>query len=72
MIFFTKEYAIFLMVLGGLFFWAMVESQNGWGYPAYGNRYHSASFFYFGSPDFYHERDVRSLNRRGGGIHSGK
>lgn len=67
-----KNFIIFVACLTGLYFLLFIPANNGWGYPSYGTHYHGGSIFYWGGPDYYYDRDLRSSSRIGGGIHSGK
>lgn len=75
-----KYFITLLIVLAGIYASLFFLSISGWGYPSYNHhsgRHRVYSFWYWGRPDYYMGKSVRSGSVRGssstgGGIHGGK
>ncbi|KFI12948.1 hypothetical protein F0266_10530 [Vibrio coralliilyticus] len=68
----TKKVVIIIsVVLGVLYLSLLPAAASGYGYMGY-NGYHSgASFWYWGGPSTYYERDIRSGSVSGSGVRGG-
>ncbi|PMM11202.1 hypothetical protein BCT62_01860 [Vibrio splendidus] len=72
-----KAVLIAVAILGVIYLALLPSANSGYGYMGY-NGYHSgASFWYWGGPSTYYDRDIRSgsvsgSSVRGGGPGSGK
>jgi hypothetical protein len=65
------------IILGIIYLSLMSFARNGYGYAGYYGYHRGASFWYFGGPTTYYNRNIRSgsvggINFRGGGPGSGK
>ena len=64
-------------LLAIIYFYVLYVSMNGWGYMGYYGYHRGPSFFYWGGPSTYYDRNIRNDSRsgpgyRGGGFHGGK
>jgi hypothetical protein len=72
-----KAVLIVSVILGIIYFALMSAAANGYGYMGYYGYHRGPSFWYWGGPSTYYDRDVRSgsvsgSSVRGGGPGSGK
>ncbi len=73
----TKALLITSISLGAIYLFLIPLASNGYGYMGYRGYHRGPSFWYFGGPSMYYDRNVRrgsvSGSRfRGGGPASGK
>lgn len=74
----TKKIVLTVSVVLGIIYVSLMSSAaNGYGYMGYHGYHSGPSFWYFGGPSTYYDRNVRSgsvsgSNMRGGGPGSGK
>jgi len=74
----TRKAVIFSSLgLGAVFLVLTSFASAGYGYMGYNGYGHGPSFWYWGGPNIYHNRDVRNgsingSNNRGGGPGTGK
>lgn len=72
----AKILLVLILVLSSSYGYLFHIASNGYGYTGYHGYHRGPSFWYFGGPSTYHDRNVRSnvggSNVRGGGPGSGK
>ena len=70
----TRKAVIFSSVgLGAIFLFLSSLASAGYGYMGYNGYGHGPSFWYWGGPNVYHNRDIRNgSGNRGGGPGAGK
>ena len=74
----TKKIIIAISVILGIIYFSLLSAAaNGYGYMGYRGYHSGPSFFYFGGPSTYYDRNVRrgsvsGSRMRGGGPSSGK
>ena len=56
------------VVLGGAYAAMFPPALNGYGYPGYYGFHRGPSFWYFGGPSTFHDRNVRSGSVSGSGV----
>ena len=74
----TKKYMlIWAVALGFIYIYLIPLASNGYGYMGYRGYHHGHSYWYWGGPNTYYDRNARSgsvsgSSVRGGGPGSGK
>lgn len=73
----TNKTILFLSLFLGIIYFSLIRmASNGYGYMGYYGYHRGPSFWYWGGPSIYHNRDLRNTSTtggiRGGGPGSGK
>ncbi len=58
-------------ILGLIYLVLINLASNGYGYPGYYGYYRGGSFWYWGAPNTYHDKSVRSGSGSGAGVRGG-
>jgi hypothetical protein len=68
----TKIIILITSGILGIFYFSFISlASNGYGYSGYHGYHRGASFWYFGGPSTYHNRNIRSGSVGGSGVRGG-
>lgn len=68
----TGKVVLITSIILGIFYFALMSAaSNGYGYMGYYGYYRGPSFWYFGGPTTYYDRNVRSGSVSGAGVRGG-
>jgi len=67
----AKYVLLWAFILGGIYMYLFPLASNGYGYMGYYGYHRGPSFWYWGGPSTYHDRNVRNGSVSGSGIRGG-